>query len=67
MGLVCERGASPVKLGGSLMGLMENQMRYFFGFPDNAIRDPETKSSGLISQLNNVHGAAKTAPVEALS
>ena len=51
MGLVCERGASPVKLGGSLMGLMENQMRYFFGFPDNAIRDPGTESSGLKSGI----------------
>ena len=29
------------------MGLMENQMRYFFGFPDNAIRDREQNQVGL--------------------
>ena len=33
------------------MGLMENQMRYFFGFPDNAIRGPGTESIGLKSRL----------------
>ena len=49
LGLVCERGASPVKLGGSLMGLMENQMHALFcsGFPITRFGTREQNQVGL--------------------